>query len=491
MPAGHACPVLSAVILAMACVYSGAVEQTGELPEPQPAASAATGPAAPPSAPPAAPPGDAGAAATDAEPPKGIAGRLRGLRARRQIRADRHFSERFSAELGRRREQVRHERREPAPAMDIHAGPSDMRPASVPYGVDLAAAWGWRFLVIMAAGYVVLWLVGYFLVIVLPLVVALLIAALVMPVVDLLDKALPRGPATLLVVLAVLATIALALTFATQQVVDGSTDLANKVVDGLDTIRDWLRTGPLNASEQQIDDGIDQLQAWVTAGSDQLIQRATQVGATVGHVVAGFFLVLFASFFFMYDGGRIWAWLVRLFPRSARARADSSGRVAWLSLTQFVRATVLVALVDAIGIMVVAAILGVPFVLAIGVLVFLSSFVPLVGATVSGAVAVLVALVDQGVFVALLMLGGVIAVQQLEAHVLQPFLLGRMVAVHPLAVIVAIGAGVIVAGIAGALVAVPLAACVNAIVLHLASGTEQEPERGPLADDPGPPPALQ
>jgi predicted PurR-regulated permease PerM len=128
-----------------------------------------------------------------------------------------------------------------------------------------------------------------------------------------------------------------------------------------------------------------------------------------------------------------------------------------------------VALTDAIGIMIVAAILGVPFVLAIGVLVFLGAFVPMVGATVAGTVAVLVALVDQGPITALLMLGGVILIQQIEGHILQPFLMGRWVSVHPLGVIVAIGCGVLVAGIAGALVAVPLAAAVNAVVQHLAN----------------------
>ena len=130
------------------------------------------------------------------------------------------------------------------------------------------------------------------------------------------------------------------------------------------------------------------------------------------------------------------------------------------------------AAVDAIGIMIVAAVLGVPFVLAIGVLVFLGAFVPMVGATIAGTVAVLVALVDQGPITALLMLGGVILVQQIEGHVLQPFLMGRWVSVHPLGVIVAIGCGVLVAGIAGALVAVPLAAAVNAVVQHLAGRTE-------------------
>ena len=150
------------------------------------------------------------------------------------------------------------------------------------------------------------------------------------------------------------------------------------------------------------------------------------------------------------------------------------------------RATVLVAFTDAVGIMVGAAILKVPFVIAIGVLVFIGAFIPMIGAFLSGTVAVLVALVDQGPIVALIMLGVVIGVQQLEAHVLQPFLLGRLVSVHPLGVIVAIAAGVLVAGIAGALVAVPFVAAANAVVLHLADGarTEREAADLPVADSP-------
>ena len=182
--------------------------------------------------------------------------------------------------------------------------------------------------------------------------------------------------------------------------------------------------------------------------------------------------MLFSTYFFMADGSRIWSWIVRLSPRSARARFDSSGRVAWISLRQFVRATVIVALVDAIGISIWAAVLGLPFVAAIGVLVFLGAFVPMVGATVAGTVAILVALVDQGPWAALLMLIGVIVVQQVEGHVLQPFLMGRWVSVHPLGVIVAIAVGVLVAGIVGALVAVPLAAAVNAVGQHLAAYTD-------------------
>jgi predicted PurR-regulated permease PerM len=207
-------------------------------------------------------------------------------------------------------------------------------------------------------------------------------------------------------------------------------------------------------------------------------------------VLAGFFIVLFSTYFFLADGERIWAWLVRLAPRAARERVDASGRVAWVSLTQFVRATVLVALADAVGIMAVAWFLDVPFVVAIGVLVFLGAFVPMIGATVAGSVAILVALVDQGPVTALLMLAGVVFVQQVEGHILQPFLMGRFVSLHPLGVIVAIGCGVLVAGIAGALIAVPLAAAGNAVAQHLASYTSigEEDHDDALDHDIGPPP---
>jgi len=390
----------------------------------------------------------------------------------------REREERVRARLAAQWAQVREERRSgPTP---VTTGPSNFTRAQVPWGIDLAAAWAWRLLVIAAAGYLLLRLVGFFAVITLPLAIALLVAALISPVVGLLQRlGLPRGLSSIVVVLGFLAGVGLLLTFAGQQVASGANDLADSTVRGLGEIKTWLKDGPLNASDTQIDGYIQDVQDAIseqTADSDWFNQ-ATAIGNTLGHVFAGFFIILFATFFFLADGDRIWAWIVRLAPRAARERVDSSGRVAWISLTQFVRATVIVAAVDALGIMIGAAILQVPFVLAIGVLVFLGGFVPLIGATVAGVVAILVALVDQGPITALIMLAVVIGVQQLEGHVLQPFLMGRWVSVHPLAVIIAIGGGVIVGGVAGALVAVPLAATVNAVAQHLASFTD-------VGDDP-------
>jgi len=192
----------------------------------------------------------------------------------------------------------------------------------------------------------------------------------------------------------------------------------------------------------------------------------------------GLFIILFSTYYFLADGPRIWSWVVRLFPRAARAKVDGSGRAAFRTLVQFVRATVLVAATDAIATMIWAAVLGVPFVSAIGVIVFLGAFVPMIGAFLSGSVAVLVALVAKGPITALLMLVGVVVVQQLEAHVLQPFLMGRFVSVHPLGVILSIAIGILLAGIPGALIAVPIAASVNAIVSYLTADPVPRPVPG-------------
>ena len=335
--------------------------------------------------------------------------------------AARHQEEgarRLAAQLARQWSQLRAERRQER-VEPIPTGPSNFTPAQVPWGVDLAAAWSWRFLVISAAGLAIAWTLGHFAVITMPLVISLLIAALAAPLVRWMHHlGIPRSVSSLLVVIGGILLVASLLTFAGQQVANGAADLANQVVKGLDEIKLWLKDGPLHASDSQSNGYIDQAQLRLQDYADggQLLTRATEFGTALTHVLAGFFIVLFSTYFFLADGDRIWAWAVRLAPRAARERVDSSGRVAWVSLTQFVRATVIVALTDAAGVMLVASLLRVPFVLAIGVLVFLGAFVPMVGATVAGTVAVLVALVDQGPYAAIFMLLGVIAVQQSMAR---------------------------------------------------------------------------
>ena len=343
----------------------------------------------------------------------------------------------------------------------------------VPIGVEIAASWAWRLLAIAAAGALGIWLLRYFSEITVPVAIALLGTALTVSAVDWLeDHKVPRLLATFMVVIVLLIVFFGMLALVGQQLSTQVTDLKANVVEGITQVQDWLTTGPLGISDAQIQDWIDQAKATISSSDTSVLTRITEVGSTLTHIIAGFFIALFSSFFFLYEGKRIWSWVVILFPRVARERVDSSGHTAWISLTAFVRATVLVALTDAMGIALGAWVLGVPLTLAIGVLVFLGAFVPIIGALLSGMVAVLVALVAQGPWTALFMLIVVIIVQQFESHVLQPFLMGRLVAVHPLAIIIAIASGVIVAGVVGALIAVPLAACLNGVVRHLASFSE-------------------
>jgi len=402
--------------------------------------------------------------------PKFIRRRAGGASVDQSEPAEESSTEReLAARLRAQWEEGRAARRESLEVKEI-LGPVDTEPrvARVPYGVDLAAAWSWRFLVIAGAVGILLYLLGTFMIVVLPLAIALFVAALCEPVVSWLSRWLPRKLSALIVVILGLALVGLMAAFVGAQLTTGFTGLSDKVIDGIEQIRDWLRTGPLHITDKEINQAIVQMQKMISEGSKGALTQATEVGTAVGHTIAGAFIILFASYFFMADGALIWSWIVRLFPRAGRLRADSSGRVAWKSLTQFVRATVLVAATDAMGIMLVAASLGLPLVGPIGVLVFLGAFIPMVGAFISGTAAVLVALVAQGPVVALIMFGGVVVVQQIEAHVLQPFLMGRFVSVHPLGVIVAIAVGVLVAGIPGALIAVPLVASLNAVSLHLA-----------------------
>ncbi len=342
----------------------------------------------------------------------------------------------------------------------------------VPVAVRAASEWSWRFLLIAAAVFVAGLGLSAVSQVVVPVAVALLMTALLAPLSVRLSATMPKAAAAALTLVATIIIVGGLLTVVGTQFTKGLGELTSQLAAGIEQIRDWVR-GTFHITDNQFDSYWEELTTQV-GKSGNLGSTAATVGLTAGHFLAGMFIALFTLFFFLFDGPGIWRWIVRLFPREARERVRSSGWIAWEQLSAFVRATVLVALVDAVGISAGAAILKVPFALAIGVLVFLLSFIPIVGALISGSVAVLLALVAHGPGIALVMLAVVLGVQQLEAHVLQPLLLGKAVHVHPLAVILAIAAGSIIAGIVGAMVAVPLAAVVNAVGKHLLEGESEE-----------------
>jgi putative heme transporter len=347
----------------------------------------------------------------------------------------------------------------------------------VPTGLRVSAALAWRFLFVIAALYVLAWLAGYFSHLIVPLAIALLLAALMAPGVDRLAQLGVRGgAAAALVLVSGIAVLGGLITFVVFQFTNGLPQLQQQVADSLEQIREWLVEGPLHLRQQQITDFINDAIDAIQENQSAITEGAITTATTIGEILTGLLLTLFILIFFLYDGPGIWRFVTRGVPRRVRGRVDVAGRRGFAALVSYVRATAAVALVDAVGIGIGLAVVGVPLVIPLAALVFLSAFVPIIGAVVAGTVAVLIALVANGFVSALIVLAIVIAVMQLEGHVLQPWLLGRAVRLHPLAVVLAIAAGLIAAGIAGALLSVPLLAVLNAGIKSLVNEDDTDPD---------------
>jgi predicted PurR-regulated permease PerM len=328
--------------------------------------------------------------------------------------------------------------------------------------VRKAAAWSWRLLVILAALVALLWVIARLEIIIVPLLLALMVSALLVPAVDWLDlRGAPRAGAVAFVILAGFAVLGGILTFVISQFVIGLPDLVNQVTRSIDSAKKWLIEGPLHLSRQQIDNaGNGAIQA-LQNNQAKLTSGALSTAAAVTEILTAALLMFFTLIFFLYGGRNIWAYVTKMFPAHVRDRVRAAGNAGYGSLVGYVRATFLVALVDAGGVGTGLAIMAIPLALPLASLVFLGAFIPLVGAVLSGFLAVVVALLAKGWVYALITLGVLIGVNQLEAHILQPLVMGRAVSIHPLAVVVAISTGGVLAGIVGALLAVPTVAFFN------------------------------
>jgi putative heme transporter len=350
-----------------------------------------------------------------------------------------------------------------------------------------AAAWSWRLMVIFAAIVVLLWTIKRLEVIVVPVALATMLAALLLPAVDFLNRrGAPRGGAVALMLLSGFAIVGGILAFVVSQFIEGAPALVEQVSRSIDGVRDWLIDGPLHLSREQIDRSGDAAIEALRNNQEKLTSGALSTAGTVTEIVTGALLVLFSLIFLLQGGRNIYEFVTRVFPVDVRDRVRDAGRAGFHTLVGYVRATFLVALTDAIGIGTGLAIMGVPLALPLASLVFLGAFVPLVGAVVAGFLAVVVALIAKGAIYALITLGLIIAVQQLEGHVLQPLVMGRAVSIHPLAIVLVIAAGGVTAGIVGALLAVPALAFLNSAVRVLlahdpeAEKAAQEFDAGPL-----------
>jgi len=354
--------------------------------------------------------------------------------------------------------------------------------------VRKTAAWAWRLLVILVALITLLWVIKRLEIIVVPELLALMLSALLVPLVDFLDRrGAPRGGAVALVLLASFAILGGILTFVVSEFVVGLPDLVKEVTRSIDSSKKWLIEGPLHLSRQQIDNpGNAAIQA-LQNNQAKLTSGALATAATITEILTAALLMVFTLIFFLYGGRNIWAYVTKIVPVDVRDRVRAAGGAGYHSLIGYVRATFLVALVDAAGVGTGLAIMSVPLALPLASLVFLGAFIPLVGAVLSGFLAVIVALLAKGFVYGLITLGVIVAVNQLEAHILQPLVMGRAVSIHPLAIVVAISTGSVLAGIVGALLSVPTVAFFNnAFKVLLADDPTDVPEEPDDSDDRGP-----
>lgn len=353
----------------------------------------------------------------------------------------------------------------PSPAP---APPSSAASPTIPQGVVTAADWSWRLLVIAAAVIGLYVLAGYFSGVTIPLAVAVLLSALLSPFAERLRawgwRPLLAAAGSLLGMALLIIGVLVAIG---AQVAREMPQLIVQAAAGIEKLISWLASGPLHIEQAQLNEWTAQFTAWIRESQAELASWAAGAGVGVGHFFAGLAIALIATFFFLASGPQLWRATISVVPSHYRPATDRAAGKGWISLVAYMRAQVLVALVDALGMLIGALVLQIPMAWALFAFTFFTAFIPVVGAVLSGAIAVLLALVTHGWVTALIMLAITIAVVQTEGHFLQPILLGRAVSLHPLAVLLGLAVGATLAGIVGALLVIPVLAFTVAFVRGL------------------------
>jgi len=347
---------------------------------------------------------------------------------------------------------------------------------SVPNGVRIAGAWSWRILTVVGVLALFIWLLTIFSEILIPFLIGIVISALLIPISNWLQRHhVPKWLAVILSLLGGLAAVGALIWLVVDQVIASYPSLRDRTVSQYGNVKEFVLHSGLGVTQKDVNGWLDDGTKWVQEHSGSILSGVASAGSSATHVFEALFIILFTTIFLLIDGKNVWRWTVRLFPRKARAAVDGAGVAGWITLTSFIRVQIFVAFVDAVGIGGGAFIVGLffgglPLVIPIAAFVFLGAFIPVVGAIVTGFLAVFIALIFNGPVAAVLVLGVVLLVQQIEGHILQPLVMGNAVKVHPLAVVLGVTAASGLAGIAGAFFAVPLIATLNAMITTIASG---------------------
>jgi predicted PurR-regulated permease PerM len=363
--------------------------------------------------------------------------------------------------------------------------PPDAPHSEVPRWLQTSAAWSWRLLLLAIVLYVAARVAARLYLVVVPCAAAILFTALLQPLAARLRRR-GLGPlaATWCTMLLAIGALAGAVVLVTTRVRAEYPNLVNQVKHTTTEVQSWLAGPPFHFHTGNLQKLSDSIVKYISQHKSLVEGTVVTGGRIVIEILAGIVLTLFVSFFLIKDGARIWAWLTSRLPAERKRRADLAGRGAWQAVVYYVRGTVAIAAIHAVVIGITLTIMGAPLVAPLALLVFLAAFVPLVGVLAAGALAILVVLATKGWVFAVILLGIMIVMNQLEGHLLQPQVVGKMVRLHPLAVILVLAVGGVVAGIAGAVVAVPITAAVTRAVRALREDDRTGPPAGERTEHP-------
>ncbi|MDP9293387.1 MAG: AI-2E family transporter [Actinomycetota bacterium] len=362
------------------------------------------------------------------------------------------------------------------------AEPTTSQGAAPPRWLHAAAAWSWRLLVVAGAVYVAVLALASLRVVVLPIIIALLLTSLLLPLVRVLRRRkVPDAAAAGIVLLGGIALIATVIALILPSMIHQFSELGTQVREGIDKVGTVLADPPFNLSKADIQDRIDQGIKSLRKNSGSIGSGVVSGAVVLGEFLTGLIITLLLTFFFLKDGDRMWRWAVSL---AGDRRSDHVHEIALRSFTAlagYVRGIAMVGLVDSVLVGIALLVIGVPLVIPLMVLTFIGAFLPLVGAFSAGLAAVLIALVSNGLVPALIVLGVYVGVQQLEGHLLYPVLMSRAVNLHPAVIIVALASGGILAGVIGIFLAVPVASVVS---VTLDYARDRPPPESPLTGPP-------
>jgi len=335
--------------------------------------------------------------------------------------------------------------------------------SQVPRLLQQAAAWSWRLLLTGLVIYLAFKLTVYLRLVVLPFIAAMLLTALLQPSAAWLRRRAHMAPllATWCLFLLALIVIAGVVTLVANRTSADYPTLYNEVSKTAHQIQHSLAGPPFHLSRSRLSTYTSDLLKYISQHKSVVTSSVLTTGKYALEILAGIVLTLFISFFLLKDGARIWAFVISGTHGDARRRADSAGQAGWRALVNYVRGTIVVAAIHALFIGLALWLLGVPLLVPFIVLIFLAAFVPIIGILVVGALAIIVTLVTKGIVAAIILLAVFVLENQIEAHLLQPLVVGRIIRLHPLAIILALSVGGIIAGIPGAIIAVPVTAVIT------------------------------